>query len=242
VRPGRGCRFLPLALLTLIAGCGSGSEQRRASIYELERHPTEESILRVRAMLDDPDRDVRATALNALVGLELADRGELALDALDDGDGFVRATAAKLLGEVGETSYAPALAALLEQDPDPVVRQRAAEALAELGQEAGRAALASGLADPVERVRLASLEGLGDLDPGFATEAVARLLAEDESWEVRARAARALAGVDDPGVVPALEGAQNAPNEYVRSAAANALRLARSRRPARTGGDAPQDE
>jgi HEAT repeat protein len=88
----------------------------------------------------------------------------------------------------------------------------------------------------MERVRLACVDGLSELDPRPAQAGLLGLLAEDAVWEVRARAAHALGLTGDPAVVPALEAALADQNEYVRSAAATALRLnaeiARRRPPA----------
>lgn len=215
--------------------CGQSASERRSSIYELTAEPSEGNILKIRAMLDDADRDIRATALNALFGLKVADADELALDGLNDEDGFVRATAAKLLGDAGDRAYAPALVACLSEDPDPVARQRAAEALHVLGGPDAVEALARGLEDPMEKVRRASIQGLRDLDPGYARNTLLRLLRDDAVWEIRAQAARTLGLIEGPEIVSALKAALDDPNEFVRSAASNALRL---RERTGTGGDA----
>jgi len=217
--------LIPLLACLLALHCGTRPEERRLSIYDLKSEPTEENVQRIRELFDDTDRDVRATALNALVGLGLEDSDELALAALDDPDGFVRATGAKLLGDLGNTDHVEALATVLIADPDPVARQRAAESLEGLGGEAAVRALAQGLGDPMESVRRAALRGITALDPGHAPDDLARLLREDAVWEVRAEAAHALGLTGDPAVVEALEAALGDPNEFVRSAVANALRL-----------------
>jgi HEAT repeat protein len=214
-----------LAALCLCAvHCAEGTAERRASIYELRANPTQDNVERIRAMLSDADRDIRATALNALVGLEVADSAALAVGGLRDEDGFVRATAAKLIGDLGDPAHVGVLTKALLEDSDPVARQRAAESLEILGGEGALAALASCLDDPMERVRLACIDGLRKLDPGFAKAGLLRLLAEDSAWEVRAQAARTLGLTGDPEVVEALETALGDPNEFVRSAATNALK------------------
>jgi HEAT repeat protein len=212
-------------------------DERRAAIYELKADPTEANVLQIRAWLADPDRDVRATALNGLVGLQVDDAPAIARAALNDRDGFVRATAAKLLGDLGDPLAVEALAPLLEADPDPVARQRAAESIARLGGDPAVRVLALALADPMERVRRAAIAGLVDLDPGFARHDLARLLREDAVWEVRAEAAHALGRTGDPAVVADLEAALDDPNEFVRTAAANALRLRAEVRPAKAPDD-----
>jgi len=217
--------LIPLMACLLVVHCGTRPEERRLSIYELKSEPTEENVARIRALFDDTDRDVRATALNALVGLGVEGSAELALTALDDPDGFVRATGAKLLGDLGDAAHVEALAPVLIADPDPVARQRAAESLEELGGQAAVRALSQGLGDPMESVRRAALRGLTALDPGYARDDLARLLREDAVWEVRVEAAHALGLTGDPVVVEILEAALGDPNEFVRSAVANALRL-----------------
>jgi HEAT repeat protein len=216
---------LTLLVCLLALHCGSGPEDRRLSIYELKREPTEENLQRIHAMLSDPDRDVRATALNALVGLAVPESKDLALDALDDSDGFVRATAVKLLGDLGDPDHVGAIARVLTEDPDAVARQRAAESLTRLEGEEAVQALARALADPMERVRMAAVQGLSKLDPGFATDELVRVLHDDAVWEIRAEAARALGLTGDPEIVAELEAALEDPNEFVRSAVENALRI-----------------
>jgi len=179
----------------------------------------------IRALLEDQNRDVRATALNALVGLAVPDRTDLVLGALQDPDGFVRATAAKLLGDLGDGAHVGALADVLLEDPDPVTRQRAAESLVRLKGDRAVEALARALHDPMERVRMAAVDGLSKLDPAYAREDLRRLLREDAIWQIRAEAAHALGLSGDPEVAADLQAALADPNEFVRSAVSNALRI-----------------
>jgi HEAT repeat protein len=51
------------------------------------------------------------------------------------------------------------------------------------------------------------------------------LLLEDPIWEIRVQAARGLGATGDPAVLPVLESALADDNEFVSSAAANALRV-----------------
>jgi len=212
-------------LLLATTACGPTTDERRSAIYDLKSQPTTENIETIRSWLEDPDRDVRATALNAMIGLAVADSADLATAALDDPDGFVRATAAKLLGDLGDARHADAIGRMLDSDPDPVARQRAAEALERLGGDAVIPYLVRGLADPMDRVRRAAIHGVTRLDPLAAREALVRLLREDAVWEIRAEAAHALGLTGDPEILPELERALEDANEYVRTAAANALRL-----------------
>ena len=209
----------------LVAGCDADPVERRKNIYRLQADPTDANVQRLRDMLDDPARDVRASALNVLVGLGVDDAAELSRAALADPDGFVRATAAKLLGDLADPAHATALAEIVGTDSDPMARQRAAEGLARLGGQVALDGLARGLADPMDPVRMACIRGLRELDPGFAKSSLARLLIEDPVWEVRAASARTLGRSPDAEVVAMLNAALDDPNEFVRSAAANALRV-----------------
>jgi HEAT repeat protein len=223
------CSGITLALLLIsvvliIPGCKEDRNERISSIYALKADPTPENVDRIRVMWADPDRDVRATALNALVVLRVDDAADLSRAGLADQDGFVRATAAKLLGDLDSDSDAERIAAMLRADSDPVVRLRAAEALTRIGGENSVEGLARGLSDPMDDVRLAATRGLRQLDPGFAKPELARLLLEDPHYEIRVQAARALGLTGDPEMRLLLESALEDPNEFVRAAAAHALR------------------
>lgn len=213
--------FLVLAALAF-AGCDATPERRRASIYELKADPTAANLTKIRALLTDGDRDVRATALHALADRGVPDAAPLAAAALDDPDGFVRATAARILGEVGDASHVESLARHLRSDSDPIARQRAAESLTQLGGEVAIAALIEGLSDPMERVRLAAVQGLREYDTRRALEQLSALLLEDDSWEVRSQAAAALGESGLPEALAVLEGAVDDPHEFVRAAVARA--------------------
>jgi HEAT repeat protein len=203
-------------MFTLMCACG-GSEgaARQATLRRLETEPTAENLHRLRGHARDPDRDVRAAVLHTLVASHDSDASRLV------GEGL--ATAVRLALERGDARFVGSLARLLAEDSDPTVRLGAAEALARLGGLEAHDALIGALADPVDRVRRAAVEGLGSMGVDAAREPLTRLLSEDPAWEVRADAARALAALADPEVVPALQSAQGDPNEFVRAAASRAL-------------------
>ena len=77
----------------------------------------------------------------------------------------------------------------------------------------------------MDRVRQSVVKGLARLDPSRAKTKLVQLLRDDTVWEIRAEAARTLAKSGDPDVLPALEAALEDSNEFVRSAAANAIRV-----------------
>ena len=218
-------RWLAVGLIVMgtVVGCQETVEQRRGSIYRMRQEPGGETA--IRGMLGDPNGDVRATALNVLVGMKPPDAFDLALDALDDDSGFVRSIAAKLLGDVGNPAAVEALSQRLLSDTDPWVRNRSAEALTRLGGADAASALGQGLNDPIQSVRLAAVRGVRLLDPAGYPAALSRMVLQDSVWEVRAQAARALGESADPEVIPVLQRALEDPNEFVRAAAVHALAL-----------------
>lgn len=221
-----GQRFLALTLAApLLGGCADSGAERRAEIYELRDRPGASAVSEIREHLTDADRDVRATALNVLVGLGVEDAGTLALSALSDEDGFVRATAAKLLGDTRDRRWAEPLAERLLGDSDPVVRLRAATALRRVGGPRAVDALTEAVGDPEASVRKEVIDSLRVLGPAPALASLARVLREDPEWEVRVRSARALGVTGDPGALPALREGLDDANEFVRSACGNALRV-----------------
>jgi len=216
-------RAASLIGLVALFHCGQTAEQRRGSIYDLRADPTEDHVRRIREYLSDPHPDVRATALNTLVGLRVPDSETLALDGLRDPDGFVRAIAAKRVGDLDRPELGDALVPVLMEDPDPQARRVAAESLERLGADPYVGALIRAMDDPIEGVRLAAVKAVRAADPSPARAALARLLLEDPSWEVRVQAAGALGQAGDVEMAPALEAALADEHELVRAAAANAL-------------------
>ena len=91
--------------------------------------------------------------------------------------------------------------------------------------------------DPMQQVRMTVVSGVARLDPLFAMGELVRLLHEDAVWEVRAQAAHALGLSGAPEIVADLELATEDPNEFVRTAAENALRLHERVRGGRSGAE-----
>lgn len=225
----RRTSFLALILVALgLVGCTENTDERIDQVYAAKAEPSAENIEKIRGFLTDPDRDVRATAVNSLISLQVSDAAEIAETALQDPDGFVRSIAAMRLGDVGGASHVSQLVSLLSNDPDKIVRQRAAESLSMLGGEESLAGLMGGLGDPLDNVRLAAAKGVRALDPAAAIPQLSRMLLEDPTWEIRVQAASALGSTGDPDVLAVLESALEDDNEFVRSAASNALRVHRA--------------
>lgn len=214
-----------VAAALLVSGCAGDVHERIESIHELKLDPSPENLEKIRRYLDDPDKDVRSTAMFALVTAGVPDAIDLALDGLEDPDAFVRMTAAVLLGDFEDPAVASPLAERLLHDEDWMVRWRAAESLGTIGGEVAVDALAEGMSDPLQKVRLASVIGISRHAPAVHVEMLSRLVRDDPEWEVRVQAARALGRSRDPAAGPALEAALDDSNEFVRSAAAYALSL-----------------
>lgn len=217
----RACSIL-LALLAV--SCGGDVADRRAALYDLQADGSPEAQRKLVAAVDDPEPDVRATALTLLVGTEAEGTVDRLRAALDDPDAFVRATAAKLLGDLEVRPAAPRLVELLLEDPDARVRRPVADALGRIGGDVAAEGLRRGLADPIQSVRLAAIANAVKVDAEGSKAEFTRLLLDDPIWEVRVQAARGLGRAGDPETETALRAALEDENEFVRAAAAKALR------------------
>jgi hypothetical protein len=210
--------------LALALGLGCGTPRGDVDqIYRWSAEPTRENLERIREKLDDPDRDVRVTALFTLVGAGVPDAAALAMDGLDDEDGFVRATAGKLLGDLEAKEATRVLIEHLLGDSHPIVRQRCAEALTVIGGEAAESGLVQAMEDPLKNVRQAAVRGVSRLDPALGFDVLARIALDDPEWEIRAEAARAVGRSGNPGARELLEAALEDSHEMVRAAAAHAM-------------------
>lgn len=167
--------------------------------------PSEGSVARVVASLDDPDPATRTTAAETLLDEATADAAILGTDhvsvvadALDDAVAAVRQNAARTLTRVGlddPTKVEPhvdALAARLT-DGDPAVRHRAAQALMTIARggvavplDALRPALDDGT-DAVRQNAARALAALADHHPGrlAGERAVVLSLLDDADARVR---------------------------------------------------------
>lgn len=228
--PGRLARIHALAVVSAIVvfvACGEGPAERIDTIYALKGDPTPEHVESIRAYLDDPDPQVRVTAMYQLVELDVPDARELALEGAADPAPFVRKMAAQQLERFGDEGVARVLAARATEDDDDRVRRQAALSLTEIGGPVAADALGACLTDPVADVRRACTEGVAKVDPGPHVETLVRLLGEDPEWEVRVQAARALGLAGDRDALPALTAATEDVHEYVRAAAAHAIERVR---------------
>jgi HEAT repeat protein len=200
--------------------CARGIDARIDGAYVLARHPNEGNKNKIEALLHDPDRDVRATALVVMQGIDRERAERIAAGALQDPDGLVRAAAVTIVASAADPEMKQRLAALAASDPVWQVRSRALDALASSDDPAARDTLAGALSDPVRHVRRAALRA-GVARPGLLpVDRLDELVVSDPDWENRVEAARALGSSKDPEAFRGLDAAVADPNEFVRASAA----------------------
>lgn len=174
-----------------------------------------------RALLDDPDGKVRATALAALDRLGDLDDASLAA-ALRDADPTVRRRALTLVAS-RPGDRGPGTLDLLD-DADPVVAETAAWAAGERQPPEPGAAVAlarTATEHPEHLVREAAVAAIGAIGDPVGLPAV--LAALDQRATLRRRAVIALAAFDGPEVDAALHRALRDRDRQVRQAAEDLL-------------------
>lgn len=178
---------------TLLAG-NTSAEARCELIDVLGRLGRRQAFDAVARMVQDADPRVRRVATRCLAGLDPDRAGAVLCRCLVDGDGHVRAHAARGIGSLLSRQDVPLLLPLFE-DPCDVVRQAAAWAVATIGGEEaidvvnGLSAL---LDDPYPDVRHAGAQALASIRDAAAIEVlVSRSLCGSEDGQLAA--VRALA-------------------------------------------------
>jgi HEAT repeat protein/cyclophilin family peptidyl-prolyl cis-trans isomerase len=150
----------------------------RAALAEvLATLPPGVALERVRSMLQDEDRRVVPAVLSSLARLKAPDLGPILLAQLKEPDFVVRATAARLLGELKPPEGVDALrAALTLAQGDAAIDARAAiaAALAEYGGAAATAALKETLGDKDWAMRVRAVDLLAKAEPGGDNRAAIR--------------------------------------------------------------------
>jgi HEAT repeat protein len=216
----RGFRAITFVAIGVVAACNRGIETRMNSAYALSHHPTPRNQDRIEALLKDPDRDVRTTALVVMSGLDKGRAARMAEVALADPDGLVRAAAVTIVAADADASKKAVLAGLAVEDPVWQVRARALESLTDTDDPAVREVYTRALSDPVRHVRRTALRA-GIAHPGLLPlDRLSEIVVSDPDWENRADAARALGASEDPLAIPGLEASVADPNEFVRATAA----------------------
>ena len=142
-------------------------------------------------LLNDPVSDVRRECASALGTLSQARSLEPLARALDDRDMDVRREAASAISDLDDVTKAPAALVRATTSTDPELRRQATAALAHIGDRGTVQVLADRLGDDDRRIRLAAVEGLGEMNVAAALPGLTRAL-NDRDPEVRRAAAEAL--------------------------------------------------
>jgi HEAT repeat protein len=186
----------------------------------ISMQPAVESIA---ALLRDPNKAVRAAAINTLgkIGRPAADT---LIAMLGDADSVVRSGATKALGQMGDAATEPLAAAL--SNPKSAVRQNAAAALGMISPDTADwrqvARYINDLKDGDPIVRAAAAKMLGIMGGTRAVEPLISALA-DADYRVRLNAAEALGDLNDKRALDALELARKDQVKAVEEAAKNAI-------------------
>jgi HEAT repeat protein/beta-lactamase regulating signal transducer with metallopeptidase domain len=179
------------------------------------------TIAALTAALKDSDKEVRETAMHALVQLRDPSIYEPLVQALKDPAPDVREQAAFGLGQLRDKrAVEPLVAALKDDNAD--VREQAAFALGQLRDRSAAAALTGALKDENADVREQAIFALGQLRDPAAIEGLT-LAMRDASPDVREQAAFALGQIRDKRAIEPLVSALKDSDADVREQAAFAL-------------------
>jgi HEAT repeat protein/beta-lactamase regulating signal transducer with metallopeptidase domain len=178
-------------------------------------------IAALTAALKDTDKEVRETAMHALVQMRDPSIFEPLLQALKDASPDIREQAAFGLGEMRDKrAVQPLVGALKDENAD--VREKAAFALGQLRDPAAVDGLAGALKDGNADVREQAVFALGQIRDRRAVQPLIGAL-KDASPDVREKAAFALGELRDRTAVDALMAAVKDANKDVREHAVFAL-------------------
>jgi HEAT repeat protein/beta-lactamase regulating signal transducer with metallopeptidase domain len=223
----------------VVSGIGEGVVQGIASAvaeaaheiereHEQEKEPSAKRDSRdprmVNALLEalkDTDKDVRETAMQALVHMRDPRMFEPLVNALKDSSADVREQAAFGLGQLRDARAISALAAALK-DVDAEVREQVVFALGQLRAAGAADALATALRDSSPSVREQAAFALGQIRDKKAIEPLISAL-KDENAEVREQAAFALGQLRAGPAIEALVVALKDANPSVREQVVFAL-------------------
>jgi HEAT repeat protein/beta-lactamase regulating signal transducer with metallopeptidase domain len=178
-------------------------------------------IAALTAALKDTDKEVRETAMHALVQMKDPAVFEPLLQALKDSSPDVREQAAHGLGQFRDRrAVQPLIGAL--KDENASVREQAAYALGQLRDPASVDALGAAVRDNNPSVREQAVHALSQIrDPKSVEPLISAL--KDSNADVREQAAHALGQIRDPRAIDALVVAVRDADADVREQAVYAL-------------------
>jgi HEAT repeat protein/beta-lactamase regulating signal transducer with metallopeptidase domain len=173
------------------------------------------------AALKDSDKDVRETAMHALIQLRDPSIFEPLVQALKDSSPDVREQAAQGLSQLRDKrAVDPLIGALKDQNAS--VREHAAHALGQLRDPRAVDGLLGALKDENPSVREHAAHALGQIRDPRAVDGLILAL-KDQNADVRENVAFALSQLRDKRATAALAGAIKDPNPDVRQQAVFAL-------------------
>ena len=179
------------------------------------------TVAALTAALKDTDKDVRQTALHALVQLRDPSVFDPLIQALSDPTPDVRQQAAFGLGQLRDRrAVEPLVNALKDQNAD--VRQQAAFALGQIRDRAAVAGLSGALKDTDDDVRQQAVFALGQIRDPSTIDAIT-IAVRDAKADVRQQAVFALGQLRDRRAVEPLISALKDSDADVRQQAAFAL-------------------
>jgi HEAT repeat protein/beta-lactamase regulating signal transducer with metallopeptidase domain len=185
------------------------------------------TVAALTAALKDSDKEVRETAMHALVQMRDPSIYEPLVLALRDESADVREQAAYGLGQLHDPRAVDGLTTALK-DTDADVREQAAFALGQIRDRRASLALGSAITDANDSVREQAVFALGQLRDPAAVDALVTAL-HDPKPKVREQAAFALGQIRDRKAVDPLTAALKDANADVREQAAFALGQIRDR-------------
>ena len=194
---------------------------------ERQRQADPRTVAALTSALKDSDKEVRETAMQALVQLRDPSVFEPLVQALKDASPDVREQAAFGLGQMRDRrAVEPLIGAL--KDENASVREQAVFALGQLRERAAAAALIAILKDGAASVREQAAFALGQLRDPAAVDGLA-IAVRDGNPSVREQAVFALSQIRDKRAVEPLISALKDSNAEVRQQAAFALGQIRDR-------------
>ena len=155
-----------------------------------------DDLERLRALLSDPDPDVRGLTAVALARLAIPEARDMLMQLLADSDSRVVCAAVQSLGDRGDQSAVPALVDVLNRSQDVDVECSVLSSLAMLKDHRAFSAVVVKLFDADDEVRRNAAATIGYLKDKRALVPLYELLADDYSW-VRANAALSIGTLGD---------------------------------------------
>jgi HEAT repeat protein len=168
------------------------TKQQKKDVIEILRNCTLESIWKELVnFLDDKEKEVRISAMEAIAYQEAANAIESLVKLLGDKDDDIRISACLYLGKMKAQKAINDIVKLLE-DKSAEVRGNALSALGALSAKDAVQDIVKCLSDKEPSVRLAALETIGQIQSKEAIQALEKLVTEEKNKQVLERAKQIL--------------------------------------------------